>query len=325
MEEVEVMAVVDTNFARAAQVAEQLGCKWFESVDDLIASKLQFEAASIAAPTIFHEGLAKKFLGQGVHCLVEKPLAESSIAAQRLVEAAKAGERVLIPGHVERFNPGVMAVKKERPKINYIKGYRVGPMSFRSTDTDVVMDVMIHDIDLALYLARGEDVRVEVIRAVGSPEGVNDVANAHLRIGEGCFADLTASRLAIARRRKLRMFTDDGYYSIDCGRGSAMKLRRTKYYEGLRGLKLYQDIIGEPTPEQIFAMVGAESIAEPGTRESGDGLSFELNYFIQAVRGKSGGDVVTAEDGVRAIEVAEQVMGLLTKGDTIEPDVSFRA
>lgn len=316
-----LVAVVDSNEVRAAQVANELGCRWFGSVEALLESGVPFNAASVATPTGTHVEVATKLLRAGKHCLIEKPLAESSVAASKLMSLAKSLNRIAMPGHIERFNPGIRAVFGEGRKIKYLKSDRVGPLSFRSTDSDVIMDVMIHDIDLCRLFFEGK-ASVDVVRAVSSPPGINDIANVHLRFSCGGIADLTASRLAISRRRKLRMFGDDVYYSVDCEEKSAYKIERVNYYSGLRVLKMYQDTSHEPTSSEIFDAVGAEPIAGAGREDAVDPLVAELSAFVNSI---SGGEVLVGPaDGVRAIAIAETILSSLKNADLLVPEDNFR-
>jgi len=323
LEEVDLVAIVDRRMLRATEVAAQLGCKAFESVDDLLASDLHIDAATVATPTNSHYPIATRLLQEGIHCIVEKPLALTSTDARALVETARGASRILLPGHIERFNPAVRSVRDRKGDFHYITAYRVGPMSFRSVDTDVVLDVMTHDIDIALFLTGCADAKVEVVRAFSSPENINDIAKAEIRFGS-CLADLVASRLAIARRRKMRLYASDGYYSIDCSQRSAVHLDRDRYVTGLRELHLYQEMGREIAPDAIFAAVGAEHIADP-QRYGTDPLTEEIKYFLGLVNGTIDDDILKAEDGVTVVAIAEAILRLCSPLNTFQAGVSFRA
>lgn len=308
-----LVAVVDTRESRAKQVATQLACAPFTSVHEMLSSGLRIDAVTLAAPTAAHYSIASQLIESGIHCLVEKPFCENAKQAEALADVARQRAVILIPGYVERFNPAVQAVASDRPEVRYIKSYRVGPMSFRSIDIDVVKDILIHDLDLALYLSREDSVKVEVVRAISSPEGLNDIVNVHLKIGSSCYADLTASRLAIARRRKLRIFTTDGYYSIDCGRKTAVRLRRDDFYAGLPELRMHQEMGREPTAPEVFDAVKAKKLFEPGhNSQSSDSLRSELRHFLDLVSMPSGPSRITANDGVIVLRLAERIMECLS-------------
>ncbi|HKO55807.1 MAG TPA: Gfo/Idh/MocA family oxidoreductase [Thermoanaerobaculia bacterium] len=323
LDRVEVVAVVDQRAARAQEVAEELKCQWFARVEDLLTSDIGIDAASIATPTATHFDVTKALLDAGVHCLVEKPLALTSEEASRLVSLAHARKRTLLPGHIERFNPAVRAVRARRPSIQYITAYRVGPMSFRSVDTDVVLDVMTHDIDIALFLTGCAGADVTVVRAFASPENINDIAKAELRIGS-CVADLVASRLAIARRRKMRIFAADGYYSIDCSKRTAVQMERARYLEGLKELRMYQEMRREVSADEIFTAVGAKHIVD-SERDGNDALTEELQHFLSHVRGEATESVVTGEDGVAVVRIAEAILRSCAAENVVRPIESFRA
>ena len=314
--EVELVAIVEPRAERAAQYARQFSCHAFVSIDDLFTSSVELDAVSIVTPTAYHSRIATSFLERGVHCLVEKPLADSSEKAQKLVDLAEQNGLVLLPGHVERFNPAVRAIRDKLSSIEYIKSYRVGPMSFRSIDTDVVMDLMTHDLDLVLHLCETDDVSIDVTRAVIGPKKLNDIANVHLRVGKSCFADLTASRFAIAKRRKMRIFCRNDYFSIDCTKGRAMRMNRGRFQLGIPQLKIYQELGREPSPDEVFRHLGAEILVSPGNGQY-DALEAELRFFIECIHGKFDRSLLTANDGVRVIKLAEKIQkNLRDRGET---------
>jgi predicted dehydrogenase len=322
-DDVEIVAVVDQHAARAAEVASELRCHWFTSVEDLLSSGVAVDAASVATPTATHFAVATLLLEAGIHCLVEKPLASTSSDARSLVATAERMGRTLLPGHIERFNPAVRAVRERRPDIQYITAYRVGPMSFRSVDTDVVLDVMTHDIDIALFLTDSAEATVTVARAFASPENINDVAKAELRMGS-CVADLVASRLAIARRRKMRIFANDGYYSIDCSKRTAVQLERGRYLEGLKELRMYQEMRREVSADEIFTAVGAKQIVD-SSHDGSDPLTEELRHFLGQVTGTGREQIVTANDGVTVVAIAEKILAACTSINIFRPPESFRS
>ncbi len=323
MANVELVAIVDPVFStRASVLASKLDCLAFTSVGELLASGTRVDAATVASPTNTHAPIASELLMAGVSCLVEKPLAHNSVAAQALVELAALRSLVLLPGHIERFNPAVRAVRERRPQISYITAYRVGPISFRSIDIDVVMDVMTHDIDIALFLTGASDADVVVTRAFAAPEGINDIAKAEIRLGT-CIADLVASRLAIARRRKMRIFAADGYFSIDCSKGTAVHVDRGRYFAGLRDLRLYQEMGREIVGDSIFAAVGAEHMVDV-QRHGSDALAEELKYFLSVVRGEALADALTASDGVKVIRIAEAIIAGCSGAQSIQLSDTFR-
>src|SRR5205814_8484479 len=191
--------------------AEEFGCKAFVNLKDLLP---RVAGASVCVPTKHHGALAEPFLRRGVACLIEKPLAKDVFDARKIVEASHKYEAIVQVGHIERFNPAIRAMQRLDIRPRFIEVIRVSPLTFRSIDVGVVLDMMIHDIDIVLRLANS---RVSNIQATGvSVIGeVEDVCNARLTFENGCVANVTASRLALKTERKLRVFSPDAYVSID--------------------------------------------------------------------------------------------------------------
>jgi predicted dehydrogenase len=208
---VELVGVVDTNRARAEEIAARCGAEPFDDARDLID---RVDAVSVAVPTVAHLEVALPFLAARKAVLVEKPLAPSVADADRLIAAAAASGAMLAAGHTERFNPAVEAARPMITDPRFIEVHRLGTFPDRSLDIDVVFDLMIHDLDLLLALVKSEVVSVEAV-------GVNvltrriDIANARLRFASGCIANLTASRISRDRVRKIRFFQHSTYVSID--------------------------------------------------------------------------------------------------------------
>ena len=211
MPEVDLVAVVDTNQARAAEVAAKYATSPFTDASTLIG---RVDAVTIATPTVSHVQVALPFIEAGVASLVEKPLAASLAEADRLVKAAAARGTLLATGHTERFNPAVAAALPLVSSPRFIEIHRLGAFPERSLDIDVIFDLMIHDLDLLIAVVGSEVVSVEAV-------GVNvltprvDIANARLRFASGCIANVTASRISRERVRKARFFQHDSYVSID--------------------------------------------------------------------------------------------------------------
>ena len=208
---VELMAVVDTNRARAEEIAVAQQTRPLFDARDLIG---QVEAVTVAVPTELHRDVALPFLSTGVSVLVEKPMARSLAEADALVTAAARSGATLAVGHTERFNPAVAAARPLLVDPRFIEVHRLGTFPDRSLDIDVVFDLMIHDLDVVLSLVPSE---VESVEAVGVPvlTGRVDIANARLRFANGCIANITASRISRDRVRKVRFFQPAAYLSID--------------------------------------------------------------------------------------------------------------
>ena len=213
MPQVKLVGVCDTNADVAATVADEFGCRSFARPEELLDA-LDVGAATIAVPTVYHGDAAELLLSRGVPCLVEKPLARDVTEARRIVEAARKYKLPVQVGHIERFNPAIRAMDRLGIRPGFIEVTRISPMTFRSMDVGVVLDVMIHDIDIVLRLAGSPVKTVDAVgvSVIGPHE---DICNARVTFANGCVANLTASRLAMRTERKLRAFSPDAYVSLD--------------------------------------------------------------------------------------------------------------
>ena len=279
LEGVELVAVIDTNEARAAAAAAATGAPARGDYRDVLG---EVDAVTIAVPTEQHRDVALPFLERGVAVLVEKPMARSLQEAQELVAAARASGATLAVGHTERYNPAVAAVLPLVTSPRFIEVHRLGAFPDRSLDIDVVFDLMIHDLDIILALVGAE---VESIEAVGVPVLTPryDIANARLRFAGGCIANVTASRISKERVRKIRFFQPDAYISIDYAAQEVEGWRLVRR-DGAR-----PSIEGGPLPVERD---------EPLRREIAD--------FVRAVRTKSA-PLVDGEAGRRALELATRI------------------
>ena len=207
----QLTGVCDINADRAREIAGPLRC---EALTDHRRLLGRVDAVSLATPTSVHAPIALDLLRAGVHVLVEKPIAATLIQADAMIRAAARAGVVLQVGHVERFNAALEAARKHLTHPRFIEVHRISPYPFRGTDVSVVLDLMIHDLDLVLMLVRSPLVRVE---AVGVPvlSRSEDIANARMRFASGCIADLTASRISDESVRRFRVFQEDSYLSID--------------------------------------------------------------------------------------------------------------
>jgi len=216
-ERAELVAIVDTNSARAAEVASANGCA---ALSDFRALAGKVDAAIVAVPTSAHAEVGCSLIKSGIDVLVEKPIAPDLASADQLIRAAESHGRILQVGHLERFNPAVIALEKVASLPLFFEIHRLSVFSPRSLDIDVVLDLMIHDIDILLSLVPGE---IEEIRAAGisilTPRV--DIANVRLQFQGGCVANITASRVSTDRVRKLRLFQPHQYISVDYGRQDA--------------------------------------------------------------------------------------------------------
>jgi predicted dehydrogenase len=274
--------VVDVDAQRAAAVAHAVGARAFTDYRELLG---RIDVASIVVPTELHYEVAKTCLEAGVHILVEKPVTRTVQEAAELVEVAVRRGRVFQVGHLERFNPAILAVRDQITRPLFIESDRLAVFKPRGIDVNVVLDVMIHDIDLILSFARSE---ITAVRASGFPvlTPAVDIANARIEFADGCVADVSASRVSQQSLRKLRIFQPDQYLSIDCENFHVRTVRK----EGSG--------IG---PDGMPRIVSAEQ-----NFEKADPLLAEIRSFLEAVRGGQP-PPVSGEDGRRALEVALEV------------------
>ena len=275
----ELVGIVDANAERAAKAAAEFSTKVFPDIDSLSG---QVNAASVAVPTVEHARVGCRLLELGIDVLVEKPMASSLAEADRLLSAASRADRILQVGHLERFNPAIVAVMPVLNHPLYFEVHRLGVFTPRSLDVDVVYDVMIHDLDILLALVGAPVVD---IKAIGIPVLTDkvDIAHARLDFETGAVANITASRVSTERVRKLRFFQQHEYISVDFTRQDALRVR-----------------VAEPGPQPKF-----DFAALPAERE--EPLRAELRAFLNSVRTRRA-PAVDGAAGRRALELADQVM-----------------
>lgn len=285
-EPVNLVAVVDPDVSRADAVAREFGTRAFGSVQQLVTTRGEIHAASIAVPTVHHLEVARTLMEAGANVLIEKPLASSLSEADELIRLGRHLGCIAQVGHLERFNPAVRATLPLITQPMFFEVHRLSVFTPRSLDVDVVLDLMIHDLDIVLSFV---DSRIKEIRAVGLPilSGKVDIANVRLEFESGCIANFTASRVSTERVRKLRFFQPGQYISIDYGRQDVLV-----FTVGDRG--------GTPT---INPQIG---VAKP-TITSEEPLHAELKAFLHAVR-SGGKPQVSLEDGRRALAVALETL-----------------
>ncbi len=278
--DVELVGVCDTNIWKAQLAAWQSNSVAVRDYKDVLA---RVDAAVVAVPTPFHYEVGKAVLDAGIHCLIEKPLASSVNEAKELLALSEAKEIILQVGHIERFNPAVLEAVKHIRDPRYITVERLGPYDPRMAHIGVVMDLMIHDLDILLTLVGSE---VESIEALGANllSGHEDIANVRVRFKTGCVADLTASRISMTKSRKLRVFQKDSYLSLDYG-GTALKIYRKKV-PVIRNLKDVEHI--SPKLSSI------------------DPLRSEQQHFLDCIR-HNRKPWPSGERGVEALKLALQI------------------
>ncbi len=299
---VELAGVWDTDAQRLAEVRDQLEVRAARSLEDLLDRS---DACVIAVPTEAHEIVTLAALAAGAHVLVEKPIAPTLDAADRMVAAARRADRLVQIGHVERFNGALRACESYLEAPLFVESHRLAPFGPRGTDVAVVLDLMIHDLDLVLSLMKRE---VTTVAAVGVPVLTHspDIANARLEFAGGGVANLTASRVSLERMRKIRFFQRSGYISLDLAAGTGEYLR-------LRGGAVFEP--GVPlTAARLEDVIERISLRSDG----GEPLRAELEGFVAAVKGEKP-VAVSGEDGRRALAVALEIVR------RIEANVAQRA
>jgi predicted dehydrogenase len=276
-----LVGIVDATLHRAEQLARQARTSAFPHVDSILD---RVEAAVIATPTPTHHAIATRLLEAGVSCLVEKPLTASPEEADALIALAQAKGKVLQVGHIERFNPAVTEAAKFIRDPQFIEVNRLGPYDPRVADTGVVLDLMIHDLDIVQFLVGEEVTRVEAFGAkvLSNHE---DIAKVRLHFANGCIADLSASRVSLQRYRRIRVFQKDAYLSLDYAAPS-LKIYRKKS-PVVRSLRDIQ-IVSPRLPKQ-------------------DALALELDHFLSCVRDERT-PLVTGAHGRDALKLAQSVL-----------------
>jgi predicted dehydrogenase len=291
---VEIVGVVDVIPERAREWAHKLGTQSFFSHQSLLG---KVDAVSVVVPTDLHYPITRDFLRAGCDVLVEKPIASTLAEADDLIALARKEDRILQVGHLERFNPAILAVQKKIQVPLFIESHRITPFRGRGPEVDVVLDLMIHDLDIILSFARSS---VKDIHAVGVPVLTDkvDIANTRVEFKGGCVANITASRISFEDKRRIRIFQPDTYLTLDYAS---------------QEISLYRRVFN---PETQKFQIGAEHIEV----ESGDALENEIRSFLHSCQSREM-PVVTGEDGKNVLAVAlrinEQIQANLEKISSI--------
>jgi predicted dehydrogenase len=280
-EHARLVAVCDLSETAGRAVAEESGCAYVADHRELIGS---VDAVSIAANTSAHYALSRYFLDHGIHVLVEKPITVTSAEAAELSRLAEINDLKLQVGHIERFNPALLAARQGLDRPSFIECHRLAPFTTRGADVNVVLDLMIHDLDVILSLVDSRPSGVSAVGIAALTSNV-DVANARIEFANGAIANVTASRASTRSERKFRVWQDQQYVSIDFGRGIVQKVRsRGDWKDG-----------ESPLDEQSWNL------------EKGDALADEIEAFLSAI--KTGSScIVSGRDGQAALELAEMIL-----------------
>lgn len=303
---VDLVAIVDKDFERAKQLAEEHGSQAFASIDEVAGS---LDVAAVATPTVTHEPIAESLLAAGLDVLVEKPIAATAAAGKRLAELADRKGRILQVGHLERFNPAIMALERALTVPLFFEVHRLSVFTPRSLDIDVILDLMIHDLDIVLSFTRElpNELRAAGISVLSNKP---DIANVRLAFPSGCIANLTASRVSIERVRKLRLFQPGEYFSLDYQKQEVIRLAVLR--NELRG-------------ENGFVFSNPEINFEKLPVEQGEPLELELKSFMECVRSRQK-PRVDGRQAAAALDVAEVLLAKMKDhGDLVTETVRQRS
>jgi predicted dehydrogenase len=285
---VDLVGIVDKDKDRALEIAKQYDTRIFESAGEILD---RVDAVSVAVPTESHFEVAREVLSHGVHLLIEKPITYEESQADELIELAARHDLALQVGHVERFNPAVVKLESLLTRPIFIESHRLNLFTVRGTDVDVVLDLMIHDLDIILHLVQSE---IREVHSVGMPviTGKTDIANVRIIFQNGIVANLTASRVSNRTLRKIRIFQPDAYISVNCFKKEISVTRLDDSSDG-----------------DTFPQIVSSKIAYPDA----DPLFDQISAFVMAVRERTT-PVVTGEDGKRALKAALAIAGQIEKG-----------
>jgi len=296
---VHFVGVYDVDLKRAETLAAEFGIKAFATLDDLLS---QVQAVSIATVTQSHYDVAMQVIKRGVHLLIEKPITATIEQAKAVTERAETKGLKLQVGHIERFNPAILALEPYNITPLFIESHRLAQFNPRGSDVAVVLDLMIHDIDLILSLVKSKVTRIDA-NGIAVISDTPDIANARLQFENGCVANVTASRISQNKMRKMRLFQRDAYISIDFAQGLSEVFR----------------LVDEETPNlKPTMMLGKIDqglhkriiVYEQPEVQEVNALKYELERFVESVQ-KNTETPVTGRDGLHALEVAQEILHMI--------------
>lgn len=290
LEDADLVGVVDADAGRAAEVAAACGCRAFTDHCDLIG---KVDAVSVVVPTQYHHQVALDFLRADIHVLIEKPITVTIEQADELITVADDRKLVFQVGHLERFNPVLMAAEEVLTAPLFIESVRIAPFKPRGTDVNVVLDLMIHDIDIIQHLVKSKVSRID---AIGAPvfTGEEDIANARIAFENGCVANVTASRISLKSERKMRIFQQSAYLTLDFQNRKVLVAKRGdgELMPGIPNVQVQERELGQSDP-----------------------LLSEIRSFLDAVR-SGGKPQVSGRDGRMALETALKINKALNRIQT---------
>ena len=306
MPQCELVGVVDIDGEKAQRLAEQHQCPAFTECADVLD---KVDAVTIATPTVTHLALARPFIENKIAVLIEKPLAANVKEGKKIVALARKNDSVVAVGHSERCNPVVQAIKRLNIQPKFIEANRISPYPFRSTDVGVVLDVMIHDIDIILSLAASKIKKVDAV-GVNVVEDNEDICNARIIFENGCIANITASRLALKTERKVRVFSRQAYLSVDYLKKSGIAVKADPNINVVKWIQEHKeagdfDLLSVNWPDLLQIEQLDIDDKEP--------IRLEQEAFLWAVKDRAHRPEVSAEEGLAALQCAEKILASVRK------------
>ena len=306
IQEVNLVGVVDTNKDAGEAVAHRCKTRYYGSFKEILS---EVDAASVVVPTKSHYEIAKELLNNGIHVLVEKPMTGTVSEAEDLIRLGRQNSTILQPGFIERFNPALEAIKQLNVSLKFIECHRLSPFTFRSADIGVVLDLMIHDIDIILYLSKSKVKKVEAV-GVNVIADKEDIANARVQFENGCVANITASRVSFEPMRRIRLFSENSYISLDYQKQEALIYKKSPKLT-LKSIDTEGKGVSNITDLKNFSFGDLLKI-ERIKMNNQEPLRKELESFIDCVKnGKQ--PVVSGEEGINAIKIAAVIREEINK------------
>jgi len=302
----QLVAIVDIDIQKARHLAQEYNCQAATCCADILD---KVDAVTVATPTVTHLELAKIFIKNGIAVLIEKPLAASAKEGRKIVALSRGSNSVVAVGHSERCNPVVQAMKRLDIEPRFIESNRISPYPFRSTDVGVVLDVMIHDIDIILSLAASRVKKVEAV-GVSVIDEKEDICNARIVFENGCIANITASRLALKTERKVRVFSRQAYLSVDYLKKSGIVIKPDPNINVVKWIKEHRE-----TGDFDLTMVNWPDLLhiEQLQIDDKEPVRLQQEAFLRAVGDRSFVPEVSAEEGLAALECAEKILKSVRK------------
>jgi predicted dehydrogenase len=316
--EANLVAVADIDQQRANAVATARSCACYQNIEDLLRGHPDIEAVIIATPSSRHTEVAQVAINRGIPCFIEKPLASTLEDAENIAFLAAKSDTIVQVGHIERYNPAIKAAMDLQLNPAFIKIDRVSPMPFRSLDINVIMDLMIHDLDLMLSLTKKDTIENIDAMGVGLNGSPAHLAQARIALKSGCVADLTASRIALRSKRQVRIFTPDAYVSIDCKAKTAFLIKLSDY---LRALEEAQSLISrgiDIKDDGLMELTEVTTICSGNNYDADYQLRAELLDFIASAKHKKT-PTIDAQDALEAIRLADLIQSRLKYVNAAHP------